>query len=71
MHGLEFMLDSLGARPEEALHVSSSLRYDLMTAHDLGIRDKVHVNRGYEPSTRYYGYNEMTDLSGLPPLLGL
>jgi 2-haloacid dehalogenase len=71
MQGFEFMLDALGARPEEVLHVSSSLRYDLMTAHDLGIRDKAYVNRGYEPSTPYYGYHEMTDLSGLPALLGL
>jgi 2-haloacid dehalogenase len=71
MRGFEFMLDSLGARPEEVLHVSSSLRYDLMTAHDLGIRDKAYVNRGYEPSTPYYGYHEMTDLGGLPALLGL
>jgi 2-haloacid dehalogenase len=71
MRGFEFMLDSLGARPEEVLHVSSSLRYDLMTAHDLGIRDKAYINRGYEPSTPYYGYHEMTDLSDLPALLGL
>jgi 2-haloacid dehalogenase len=71
MRGVEFMLDSLGARPEEVLHVSSSLRYGLMTAHDLGIRDKVYVNRGYEPSTPYYGYHEMADLSILPPQLGL
>jgi 2-haloacid dehalogenase len=71
MQGFEFMLDSLGARPEEVLHVSSSLRYDLMTAHDLGIRDKAYVNRGFEPSTPYYGYHEMTDLSGLPALVGL
>ncbi len=71
MRGFEFMLDSLGARPEDVLHVSSSLRYDLMTARDLGIRDKAYVNRGYEPSTPYYGYHEMTDLGGLPTLVGL
>lgn len=71
MQGFEYMLDSLGARPEELLHVSSSLRYDLMTARDLGIRDKVYVNRGYEPSTPWYGYHEISDLGGLPALLGL
>ena len=26
---------------------------------------------GYEPSTPYYGYHEVTNLSGVPPLLGL
>ena len=51
--------------------MSSSLRYDLMPAHDLRIANKVYVNRGYEPSTPYYGYHEVKDLSGLPPLLGL
>lgn len=71
MQGFEYMLDSLGARPEELLHISSSLRYDLMTAHDLGIRDKVYVNRGYEPSTPWYGYHEISNLGGLPALLGL
>jgi 2-haloacid dehalogenase len=71
MQGFEYMLDSLGARPEELLHVSASLRYDLMTAHDLGIRDKVYVNRGFEPSTPYYGYHEVADIGGLADLLGL
>lgn len=71
MQGFEYMLESLGARPEELLHVSSSLRYDLMTARDLGIRDKVYVNRGYEPSVPYYEYHEIPDLGGLPALLGL
>ena len=67
----EYMLDQLGCSPADVLHVSSSLRYDLMAAHDLGIIHKVYVNRGYEPSTPYYGYSEVTDLGGVPPLLGL
>ena len=67
----EYMLDQLGCGPQDILHVSSSLRYDLMPAHDLRIPNKVYVNRGYEPSTPYYGYHEITDLSGLPSLLGL
>ena len=67
----EYMLDQLGCGPQDILHVSSSLRYDLMPAHDLRVTNKVYVNRGYEPSTPYYGYHEITDLSGLPPLLGL
>jgi 2-haloacid dehalogenase len=67
----EYMLDQLGVGPGDILHVSSSLRYDLMPAHDLRITNKVYVNRGYEPSTPYYGYHEVSDLAGLPPLLGL
>ena len=67
----EYMLETLGCRRDEILHVSSSLRYDLIPAHDLRIPHKVYVNRGYEPSVPYYGYHEIPDLSGLPTLLGL
>ncbi|TPG61380.1 haloacid dehalogenase type II [Roseomonas nepalensis] len=72
MRAFEYMLGELGARPEELLHVSSSFRYDLMTAHDLGIRDKAWVNRGHEPrGNAFYGYHEIPDIGGLPGLLGL
>lgn len=67
----EYMLGQLDCAPGDILHVSSSLRYDLIPAHDLRITHKVYVNRGYEPSVPYYGYHEITDLSGLPELLGL
>jgi 2-haloacid dehalogenase len=71
LQAFEYMLDQLGCGPQDILHVSSSLRYDLMPAHDLRVGNKVYVNRGYEPSTPYYGYHEISDLTGLPPLLGL
>jgi 2-haloacid dehalogenase len=71
LQAFEYMFDQLGCGPQDVLHVSSSLRYDLMPAHDLRVTNKVYVNRGYEPSTPYYGYHEIEDLSGLPPLLGL
>ena len=67
----EYMLDNLGCNPEDVLHVSSSLRYDLMSAHDLGIKNKVFVNRGHEPSTPYYQYHEIEDIGGLPGIVGL
>ena len=67
----EYMFDQLGCEPRELLHVSSSIRYDLMPAYDLGIEHKVYVNRGYDPSTPYYGYHEMGNLAGLPGVLGL
>ncbi len=67
----EYMLDQLGCGPEDLLHVSASLRYDLMSAWDLGIKNKVYVNRGYEPSTPYYGYCEINGIGGLPGLVGL
>ena len=67
----EYMFDTLGVGPDEILHVSSSFRYDLMSAHDLGIVNKVWVNRGHEPANPYYGYTEVRDISGLPAVVGL
>ncbi len=71
MRAFEYMLDRLGCGPEDILHCSSSFRYDLMTAHDMGIRAKAWVNRGHEPANPYYGYAEIKDISGLPGLVGL
>lgn len=67
----EYMLDELGCGPEDILHVSASIRYDILSAHYLGIGHKVYVNRGYEPSTPAYGYAEIRDIGGLPGVLGL
>jgi 2-haloacid dehalogenase len=67
----EYMFRQLDAHPSEFLHVSSSLRYDLMSAHDLGIKNKVFVARGHEPSTPYYGYTEIKDIGGLAGVVGL
>jgi 2-haloacid dehalogenase len=53
------------------LHVSSSLRYDHMSAYDVGIRHTVYIDRGHGPSTDYYGYPTLQDLRGLPALVGL
>lgn len=71
MKAFEYMFDMLGCGPEDVLHVSSSFRYDLMTAHDLGIRNKVWVNRGHEPANPYYGYTEIKDVSDLAAVVGL
>lgn len=71
LQAFEYMLDQLGCAPADMLHVSSSLRYDLMSADDIGIRNKVFVARGHEPSTPHYNYHEIRDLSGLPGIVGL
>ena len=57
--------------PADLLHVSSSMRYDLMTGYDLGIKDKVFVNRGHDPGNPYYGYTEVRGIDGLAALLGV
>ncbi|MET1416613.1 haloacid dehalogenase type II [Roseibium sp. HPY-6] len=71
MNGFEYMLDTLGCGPEDITHVSSSFRYDLMTAYDMGIKSKVWVNRGHEPANPFYEYTEIKDISGLPGVFGL
>ncbi len=71
LQAFEYMLDSLGCNPEDVLHVSSSLRYDLMSADDLGIRNKVFVNRGHGPGCPAYNYVEIADIGGLPAVVGL
>ncbi len=71
MRAFEYMFDQLGCGPEDVLHVSSSFRYDLMTAHDMRITNKVWVNRGHEPANPFYGYTEIPDISGLAKVVGL
>lgn len=67
----EYMFDMLNCGPEDILHCSSSFRYDLMSAHDLGIRNKVWVNRRHEPANPDYGYVEIAGIDQLPAVLGL
>lgn len=67
----EFMLDSLGCNPEDVLHVSSSMRYDIMSADDIGIVNKVLVNRGHGAGNPAYRYVEISDIGGLPGVVGL
>jgi 2-haloacid dehalogenase len=71
MKAFEYMFDMLGCAPEDVVHCSSSFRYDLMTAHDLGIKNKVWVNRRHEPANPYYGYEEIENISQLPGVFGL
>lgn len=67
----EAMIDTLGCRPDELLHVSSSFRYDLTSAQLMGIRDKAFVNRGHEPFAPGYNATEIADIRGLAALVGL
>lgn len=71
LRAFEYMIDQLDAKPEDFLHVSSSMRYDLMSAHDVGIKNKAFVNRGHEPGTPFYEYSEIKDIGGLAALVGL
>jgi 2-haloacid dehalogenase len=65
------MFDQLGCGPDQMMHVSSSFRYDLMTASDLGFMAKAFIDRSHEPACDGYGVNRLTDVRQLPGLLGL
>ncbi|MBV9786430.1 MAG: haloacid dehalogenase type II [Acidisphaera sp.] len=67
----EYMLDQLGASPEEILHVSSSMRYDLISAWGLRFGMMAFVARGHDPAMPSYGAHEIPDIGGLPGLVGL
>jgi 2-haloacid dehalogenase len=67
----EYMLDQLNATPEDFLHVSSHTRYDLMPMHDMGFRNLVLLDRGYDPITEGYGYTTVKSLDELNTRLGL
>ena len=67
----EHMFDSLGCAPADILHVSSSLRYDLMSARALGIGARVFVDRGHDIPNPAYGYRAVDGIDAVPELLGL
>ncbi len=67
----EYMFDQLGCGPEQMMHVSSSFRYDLMSASDLGFMAKAFIDRGHDFYSDQYGVNRLTDVRQLPGLLGL
>jgi 2-haloacid dehalogenase len=68
----EYMLAQLDAEPDDFLHVSSHTRYDLMPAHDLGFRNTVLLDRGYDPPTPgVYNYEITKSLDEVNALLGL
>ncbi|MDX1433230.1 MAG: haloacid dehalogenase type II [Gammaproteobacteria bacterium] len=67
----EYMFDSLGCAPGDILHVSSSLRYDLISARALGIGERVFVDRGHDAPNPAYEYRTVDGIDALPELLGL
>lgn len=71
MQGFEYMFEQLGCAPEDVMHVSSSPRYDLMVAHDVGIRHKAFINRDHEPSIPFYEYHDVQSIPALAELMGL
>ena len=72
LQAFEHMFDRLGCGPEDMMHCSSSFRYDLMSASDLGFMAKAFIDRGHEPAKfDGYGVEHLTDVRQLPALMGL
>ena len=71
LRAFEYMLDKLGAAPEEIVHVSASPMYDLRPAAVMGIEHKVYVDRGFEEDEHWLGYERITDIADLPVIFGL
>jgi 2-haloacid dehalogenase len=71
LRAFEYMLDKLGVAPDEIVHVSSSPQYDHRPAFDVGIRNKVYMDRGWEPDQPWLSYTRITDIAELPALFGL
>jgi 2-haloacid dehalogenase len=67
----EYMLTQLDAAPEDFVHVSSHTRYDIMPAHDLGFRNLVLLDRGYDPPSPAYEYVRVKTLDEVNTLLGI
>lgn len=65
------MLDKLGVAPDEIVHVSSSPQYDHRPAFDVGIKNKVYLDRGWEPDQPWLSYTRITDIAEPPVLFGL
>jgi 2-haloacid dehalogenase len=71
LRAFEYMLDKLGVEPDEIVHVSSSPQYDHRPAYDVGIMNKVYLDRGWEPDQPWLNYTRITDIAELPGLFGL
>ena len=71
LRAFEYMLDKLGAAPDEIVHVSASPMYDLRPAAVMGIEHKVYMDRGFEHDESWLGYERITDIADLPVLFGL
>jgi 2-haloacid dehalogenase len=57
--------------PAQVTHVAQGWEYDLIPTRDLGLRRRVWINRYRRPgSSLYRPYDELSDLSGAPALLG-
>ena len=68
----EYLMKATGRGPEDIIHTAQGWEYDIMpTKRYEGMR-RIWVNRyGFPGSAAYQPYEEISNLSELPPLLGV
>jgi 2-haloacid dehalogenase len=67
----EYAYQTMDIDPAQVIHTAQGWEYDLIPTRDLGLKRRVWINRyGHPGSTDYQPYDELSDLSGLPGLLG-
>jgi 2-haloacid dehalogenase len=67
----EYAYQTMDIDPAHVIHTAQGWEYDLIPTRDLGLKRRVWINRYGRPgSTDYQPYDELSDLSGLPGLLG-
>ncbi|KAH8668882.1 haloacid dehalogenase type 2 [Xylariales sp. PMI_506] len=71
MPGFEYMFEKLGCKPEDVLHVSASMEYDLQTVEMMGIKHKAFINRNKAPVKAAFHYYEFSGIDELATALGL
>lgn len=74
LQAFEYLFDQLDATPDEVLHVSSHIWYDMLPARWLGVEQLAYVDRGYDDEygeqLRYSAVELLTDFAQLPDLVG-
>jgi len=67
----EYAHKAIGIPAAQVTHVAQGWEYDLIPTRDLGLKRRVWINRYRRPgSSLYQPYDELSDLSGVPGLLG-
>ena len=71
MPGFEYMFKQLDCQPEDVLHVSAHMEYDLQTVEVMGMKHKVFINRRKAPVKAAFHYYEFNGIDALATALGL
>jgi len=67
----KYAYDKAGISSHRLVHVAAGFHHDIEAAHAQGIR-RIRINRRAEAGNAAFGpYDELSDLSGVPHLLGM